>query len=336
MLTVGCVLAFLDRGIINLFIIPIQRDLGFTDTRIGLLIGPAFGVSLSLGHPREPIFGIRNRPRTLAIALQTCAWRRQPLWLSTAAAKRTMETMEAAHLTSTVRHWLSAVRLSADARLPPERELAKKFRVSRAELRKVLAVLEAEGQIQRHVGKGTFVVHPPADSRPNGEDVAARTSPLAAMQARRVVEPELARLAALNATSAQFIEMRKLCSEMRRAPTWDAYAELDWRFHNLIAEATGNVLLVEIQRLLNGVRRFVVWGNLVKRAEGPPSDYHSFGEHEEIVDAIQSRDSDRAMRAMLSHLGGTQSQLIDYQSLQGSHAKQRREVGVPLPPPHVS
>jgi DNA-binding FadR family transcriptional regulator len=223
--------------------------------------------------------------------------------------------MEVAHLDSTVRHWLSAVRLSADARLPPERDLAKKFRVSRAELRKVLAVLEAEGQIQRHVGKGTFVVPPPADFRPDGQDIAARTSPLAAMQARRAVEPELARLAALNATTAQFVEMRKLCSEMRRTPTWEAYEELDWRFHNLIGEATGNVLLVEIQRLLNGVRRFVVWGNLVKRAEGPPSDYHSFGEHEEILDAIQSRDSDRAMRAMLSHLGGTQSQLVDYQSL---------------------
>jgi DNA-binding FadR family transcriptional regulator len=214
------------------------------------------------------------------------------------------------HLFSTVRHWLSAVRLSSDARLPPERELAEKFCVSRAELRKVLAVLEDEGQIQRHVGRGTFVVVRP-NSRPAGEDIAARTSPLAAMQARTVVEPELARLAALSATSAQFADMRKLCSEMRRAPTWEAYAELDWQFHNLIAEATGNVLLVEIQRLLNGVRRFVVWGNLVKRAKGPPSDYHSFGEHEEILEAIQSRDGDRAMRAMLSHLGQTQSQLID-------------------------
>jgi DNA-binding FadR family transcriptional regulator len=228
--------------------------------------------------------------------------------------------MEAAHLHSTVRHWLSAARLSADGRLPPERELAKKFCVSRAELRKILAVLAEEGKIQRHVGKGTFLVHPSEDPRPNGQDIAARTSPLAAMQARRVVEPELARLAAVNATSAQFAEMRKLCSEMRRAPTWEAYAELDWRFHNLIAEATGNVLLVEIQRLLNGVRRFVVWGNLVKRAAGPPSDYHSFGEHEEILDAIEARDSERAMRAMLSHLGGTQAQLIDYQALREPHA----------------
>src|ERR1700682_2147823 len=161
----------------------------------------------------------QSEPASCArIALHTCAWHRQPLWLKGSRYGDDGNTMEA-QLTSTVRHWLSAVRLSADARLPPERELAKKFRVSRAELRKVLAVLEAEGQIQRHVGKGTFVVHPPEDSKPNGEDIAARTSPLAAMQARRVVEPELARLAALNATSSQFIEMRKLCSEMRRAPT---------------------------------------------------------------------------------------------------------------------
>jgi DNA-binding FadR family transcriptional regulator len=224
---------------------------------------------------------------------------------------RMTRTTENPHLFSTVRHWLSAVRLSSDARLPPERELAEKFCVSRAELRKVLAVLEEEGQIQRHVGRGTFVVDRTASSAPAGEDIAARTSPLAAMQARMVVEPELARLAALNATSAQFADLRKLCAEMRRAPTWEAYAELDWQFHNLIAEATGNVLLVEIQRLLNGVRRFVVWGNLVKRAKGPPSDYHSFGEHDEILEAIQSRDADRALRAMLSHLGQTQSQLID-------------------------
>src|SRR5580704_6700765 len=51
--------------------------------------------------------------------------------------ERMTRTTENPHLFSTVRHWLSAVRLSSDARLPPERELAEKFCVSRAELRKV-------------------------------------------------------------------------------------------------------------------------------------------------------------------------------------------------------
>jgi DNA-binding GntR family transcriptional regulator len=101
---------------------------------------------------------------------------------------------------------------------------------------------------------------------------------------------------------------------MRGAKTWDAYAELDWRFHNLLAEATGNVVLVEIQRLVNSVRRYVVWGNLIKRPVGPDSDYHSFLEHEQIVEAIANRDGDAARQAMLDHLGGTRANMKDQPS----------------------
>ncbi len=221
------------------------------------------------------------------------------------------------HLNTTIRHWLNGARMKAGDRLPAERELAEKFCVSRAELRKALAILEEEGLIIRHVGRGTFVTSL-ASSLPADEEIAGRTSPLAAMQARYSIEPELARLAALNATPAQISKMHQLTKNMRQAETWDAYADLDWQFHNVIAEATGNVLLIEIQRLLNDVRRFVVWSNLEKQLTGPPSDYHSFDEHEQIVAAIESRDSKGAMQAMLLHLGGTKSQLADYRSLQAS------------------
>lgn len=227
---------------------------------------------------------------------------------------------EPAHLISTVRKWLSASNLEANQRLPPERELAAKFCVSRAELRKALAVLEDQGVIRRHVGRGTFVTRGTGAATPD-EGIAAKTSPLAAMQARSVIEPELARLAALSATSAQIAEMRRLCTDMRRSTTWETYAELDWLFHNVLAEATGNVLLAEIQRILNNVRRYVVWGNLLKRPVGPPSDYHSFGEHEAIVDAIAERDSERARRTMLEHLGGTKSHLADFLALDDAQSQ---------------
>jgi len=220
-------------------------------------------------------------------------------------------TMESHQLLIRVRQWLSSFRSGAATRLPAERDMAAKFAVSRAEIRKALAVLEDEGQIRRHVGRGTFVVPDPVDVAASSEEIAERTSPMAAMQARGVVEPELARLAALNATSVDFAAMRKLVDQMRAAPSWAAYAELDWQFHNLIAEATGNVLLIEIQRLLNDVRRHVVWGNLRKGADAPPPDYHSFSEHEEILRAIEVREGDRAMRAMRQHLEQTQLQLIE-------------------------
>lgn len=227
---------------------------------------------------------------------------------------------EPVHLIATVRKWLSAANLEANQKLPAERDLAAKFCVSRAELRKVMAVLEEEGLIQRHVGRGTFITRNGRAQAPD-EGIAAQTSPLAAMQARSVIEPELARLAALSATSAQIGEMRALCAEMRRATTWEAYAELDWRFHNVIAEATGNVLLAEIQRILNDVRRYVVWGNLVKRPVGPAADYHSFAEHEAVVEAIAQRDSERAMRTMLAHLGGTKSHLADFRTLDEAQSR---------------
>ena len=48
----------------------------------------------------------------------------------------------------------------AGARIPPERVLAEELRVSRADLRKALLVLETEGRLDRQVGRGTFVRDP--------------------------------------------------------------------------------------------------------------------------------------------------------------------------------
>ena len=99
-----------------------------------------------------------------------------------------------------LRAYLDGGGLSVDSRLPPERELSRSLGVSRAGLRQALAVLEAEGQIWRHVGKGTFV-----GSRPIGEtvavsEIAARSNPSDVMRARLILEPELTREAALHAT----------------------------------------------------------------------------------------------------------------------------------------
>jgi DNA-binding FadR family transcriptional regulator len=229
-----------------------------------------------------------------------------------AEARRPLsEVAHSPHLLAAIRKWLNAHRLDGHRRLPPERELAERFCVSRGELRKALLVLERDGLIERQVGRGTFIATDQPAGGAAGADIAARTSPLAAMQARQIVEPELCRLAALNATSAQIGEMRELCARMRRAGSWEEYAELDWRFHNAIAAATGNVLLAEIQALLNGVRRYVVWGSLIKRPAGPADNYHSFGEHEAILQAIASRDGEAAWRAMAGHLGQTQAQIGD-------------------------
>lgn len=206
-----------------------------------------------------------------------------------------------------LRGWIAASGLGEGARLPAERALCAMLGVSRAEIRKALLVLELEGQLQRTVGRGTFLLKPPEARRTVGAavsiaDLADRTGPHEAMMARLALEPELAGMAALNAAPRQIRELRGLSDAMRRAATWREYEALDAEFHNVIAEAAGNSLLHEVHRIVNGVRLVVVWRRLDTPEIGPPPDYHSFGEHDAIVAAIESRASAEARAAMLTHL----------------------------------
>jgi DNA-binding FadR family transcriptional regulator len=215
------------------------------------------------------------------------------------------KSMERPQLLEDLRSWLAAARFPS-GRLPPERELAARLGVGRAAVRKSLMILESEGWLRREVGRGTFLTPKANDGlKLDGASVASRTSPVQAMEARLILEPEVARRAAMTATAEQVLSMRALNSQMRSVGSWAQYEDLDWQFHDLLAEATSNVLLIEMQRLVNGVRRAVVWGRLSLRPSGPDPTYHSFAEHDAIIDAIANRDRNAAAGAMRKHLEST-------------------------------
>jgi DNA-binding FadR family transcriptional regulator len=195
------------------------------------------------------------------------------------------------------------------ARLPPERHLANELGVSRNEIRKGLAFLEREGLLSRQVGRGTFVNA--TQPKPSDEDALKRgTSPREAMEARLLLEPELAGLAALNATFSQIEEMQETAALARQSKTWSAYEESDVRLHRVIAAAAGNRLLLAVHEIVNNVRRAVIWKRLDTRPLGPPQDYSSFAEHDAIVGAIEARDRNGAMEAMRGHLRTTSERLF--------------------------
>ena len=203
-----------------------------------------------------------------------------------------------------VRHWLTQSNQKTGSRLPPERILAGTLSLSRPELRKALAVLENEGRINRHVGRGTFAIIPPTPLI-SMADMTDRVSPYDAMTARITLEPELAQLAALHATPQQISRALTLCADIRAAPTWEEYERLDSALHDLIAQSSGNVLLHEMHKIMNAVRQVVVWRQLLLSVEGPPPDYQSFNEHDAIVTAIAKRDCAAAKLAMRAHLKST-------------------------------
>jgi DNA-binding FadR family transcriptional regulator len=203
-----------------------------------------------------------------------------------------------------LRAYLAQRDLPPDSRLPPERELCEILGVSRGDVRKALAVLETEGQVWRHVGKGTFIGSGPID------DIAARTNPADLMRTRLILEPELAREAALHANLDDVAAMRDCMARTRAAETWRQYENFDNLLHRQIAQATRNTVLLGLFDALNSIRRAVVWGRLRPEPERPPADHHSFAEHERLVDAIEDRDLAGAATAMRVHLQSVARHLI--------------------------
>ena len=209
-----------------------------------------------------------------------------------------------------LRTYLAQIEMPLDSRLPPERDLAETLGVTRAALRKALATLESENQIWRHVGKGTFIGSRPIETMADVAAITRRTNPAEVMRTRLVLEPEVARMAALNATSAHIAEMHLCMQRTRAAQTWRQYEAWDNRLHRVIAEATQNSLLLALLDTLNAVRRAVVWGRLRVDKVKPSSNHHSFEDHEAIVAAIEDRDLDRAAAAMRAHLENVERNLL--------------------------
>lgn len=198
-------------------------------------------------------------------------------------------------------------------RLPPERELCQVLGVGRAQLRKAFAVLEAEGGIWRHVGRGTFIGD---GTGTGGADsvgaIAKRTTPREVMHARLVLEPQLAREAALHATLADLDELRHVDRKSRSAASWREYEAADNSLHRAIAVASQCAPLIALFDQLNALRRTVVWGRLRNRRDRPASDHHSFAEHARIIAAIAERDGDAAETNMREHLKSVTAGLFPY------------------------
>jgi DNA-binding FadR family transcriptional regulator len=148
-------------------------------------------------------------------------------------------------------------------------------------------------------------------------DIAAlskRTNPAELMRARLIIEPEIARAAALTATPMHLAELRMCQARTREAATWRQYETWDTRLHRTVAEATQNTPLLGLFDMLNALRRAVTWGRLRSNPVKPEPDHHSFTEHDTIIMAIENRDMAGAAAAMRTHLQSVERNLLARQS----------------------
>ena len=172
---------------------------------------------------------------------------------------------------------LASGRYPAQSRLPPERELARLLGVSRSGLREGLEILEAEERIWRHVGKGTFVGPRPLGGASGLDLVSAMTSPDKVLEVRLLVEPLIARLAAMRATSSEIENMRRLLEKSEAARDVKAWELWDGTLHRAVAQSAHNQLLLAARdpsRAEDAMRRHIeaVKSNLLDLGRGEDAE----------------------------------------------------------------
>jgi DNA-binding FadR family transcriptional regulator len=198
---------------------------------------------------------------------------------------------------------------SKDKRLPPEREMAQMLKVSRTALRQSLAMLEHEGLIWRHVGRGTFVGSKSRILTRTFDDLASATSPNEVMEARLAIEPKLASIAALRVTPSEIKEMSRVLESANLTTDVPKYERLDGHFHRLIAEASRNSLLLTFFNAINAMREEEFWGKLKEKRLKPIRIRNYNSQHQDLLKALKHRDASQAEEMMAVHLQTVQRDL---------------------------
>jgi GntR family transcriptional regulator, uxu operon transcriptional repressor len=187
----------------------------------------------------------------------------------------------------------------AGARLPAERELAMSFGVSRASVREAIISLEMSGLVEVRVGTGIFVTQPEAASRPRGD---AGPGPFELLAARKLLEGEIAAVAAENATQHDIGALQRSVARLERHIDDFAAREAEDRdFHLLLAKATGNGSLeLVVQGLWN--QRAELWGRLQRHFHTNDLALRTIRDHAAIAAAVEAKDPDAARASMHRHL----------------------------------
>ncbi|MBA1333616.1 MAG: hypothetical protein HPY66_0009 [Firmicutes bacterium] len=198
-------------------------------------------------------------------------------------------------------------RLKAGEQLPSERDLAIQLGVSRSTVREAMTALEIQGLIEVRSGLGTFICEQPDKGSPVLvlDDIDEGTSPFEVFEARMIIEPVLARLAAQRATKEVLDDMRRNVDacEMINDFDYEAFERLDEEFHLIIARAANNEALYKFEESINSKRMGRLWGSLKLKSlqkEGRIKKYKN--EHREILETITERNQGKAEHLVRMHL----------------------------------
>ncbi len=188
-------------------------------------------------------------------------------------------------------------------KLPGEQTLAEKYEVSRPIIREAYKLLMERGLIIQKNGNGAFI------SKPDKNNIYKTMKRIIALeeieveelhQIRIILEVEAAKLSATNASEQDFRDLEKIVETMEKDDSLTLLdrVHLDIEFHNLLAKSSGNTLLEMFVNVMTGlITNYMAKGAAITGGITDANEKHML-----IVNALKTRDSEKAANAMLEHL----------------------------------
>lgn len=201
-----------------------------------------------------------------------------------------------------IRQLIKTGAIKAGDKLPPERGLAQAFKVSRVSVREAIRVLESAGLVETRVGDGTYVVTSSVENlvEPLARAMTGgRESLMEIFAIRKMLEPQIASLAAQRATDDEIAQLKETLSrQTENIGDGRLVTEIDYSFHLLLAKISKSEVFWKIyctlDDLINQTRE--------EGLEEGNRPQKSVEGHEEIISTIDKRDPVLAKKAMLNHL----------------------------------
>lgn len=212
-----------------------------------------------------------------------------------------------------VKHLIEKGRLHSGDQLPSERELAGVFNVSRSSVREALRSLETQGFLESRQGDGTYIARQPVESLVNPLATVIFTEKdgqIELFEMRRLIEPQLAYLAAERATPEEIIMLGKALELQEDAiAQGESGTEIDKTFHYILAKAAKNKVIL---RIVDNIMDLLAESrDKYLQVEGRPE--RSLARHREVLNAIRSGDRELAASVMLEHLEDIEASLFSSQ-----------------------
>jgi GntR family transcriptional repressor for pyruvate dehydrogenase complex len=202
--------------------------------------------------------------------------------------------------------------LQAGDRIPTEKELCARLRVSRTALREAKQALVAMGILETSAGGGTFVRGDMLDLFAESIRWGLSLRPQDIndlVEARIVLETASAAYAADRATDQEKASLQRMMEELRTTLAqnrMDAYADADLALHTAIAEMAHNKMLLRVTLAIRGLLKEFIAASL----SVPGSAASSMQAHELLIGAILNGRSAQARRLMEAHLEDVRDRIL--------------------------